>query len=127
MRSREKRALKNARWYVVRGMVGYKVGWGDLSDDDLRELASDSGARTWLVLPEAPDGWPPFSWPEYHEDEPDRGVSFLAQSAAAGIVRGTPYLVRPGRAGRAEVERGFPVIDVAALVALLSETGTGVP
>ncbi len=57
MRGREDQAVKNGRWYIVRGGTLTKVGWGDVSFNDLHHVAATlQHDRAFVVLPEHPPG-----------------------------------------------------------------------
>lgn len=100
IRSRDIRIVKNARWYLVDSDGATKVGWGDLSLDDLEAVATRlTPTEAFIVLPESPSGGqhPPHAvtdraagWCWY--DRPDcRDVTMadVIESARFAIVGGS--------------------------------------
>lgn len=104
IRAREVRIVKNARWYLVGSDGVTKVGWGDLSLDDLEAVATRlTPTEGFVVLPESPSGGehPPHAvtdrvagWCWY--DRPDCRevtVADVVESARFAIVGGSALRV----------------------------------
>lgn len=138
IRSRDVRVVKNARWYLVDHDGVAKVGWGDLSLDDINAVATRlTSTEAFVVLPESPGGGqhPPHAatdrvtgWCWYDRpDCRDVTVADVVESARFAIVSGAVLRVTDegddtGAAGHES--RGRPPIlraDLLDAVAGLAE------
>ena len=127
IRPRADRPIKNGRWYVARsGWLG-KVGWGDLSFEDLELISASTGPEeAFLALPENPPGGQhlpfhpagahadvsePWCWYDRDDDPPGPDIPTLADGAWYAILEGTVYTVdesgEANRLGYVWRERGY--------------------
>lgn len=97
---RDRRVVKNGRWYVVDEHGLRRVGWGDVTIEDLHSVHRDLGLAAFLVVQEHPAGSsaPGSPWRWYDRPDPTPGPSLqdvCDQSLVAVLAEGGPAFVDP--------------------------------
>jgi hypothetical protein len=95
---RDRRVVKNGRWYLVDAEGFQPVGWGDVSIEDLHSVHRDLGPSAFLVVQEHPTGSsaPGSPWRWYNGPDPTPGPSLrdvCDRSLVAVLAEGGPVFV----------------------------------
>lgn len=99
---RDKCVLKNGRWYLIDTAGHQRIGWGDLSDDDLRHIHTVLAGALFIGVLESPNHsrGSDYQWEWYDRPDPTPGPTLHDVCAAAGVAvlaEGGPVMVTAHR------------------------------
>lgn len=120
---RTRRVVHNGGWY---NRNGEKLGWGDLSNEDLRQIATGlEGGEVFIVLPETESFWK-FVKPAFHgptgslstptAEEAHPGKEYVSEHAILVVTRNQIYLM-----GHRHLETGWKYLTREELVEMIRD------
>jgi hypothetical protein len=112
MVGRATRAAKNARWYLIDTRGSSKVGWGDLSFDDLDLVHGDLTSAVFVAVRSNPlrsnNPESPWLWYDRPDPEPGPTIEEICEAAHLAVLPD----VGPVIVGRGELYRRGNILDL---------------